>query len=140
MYTDYCKTSKIWSVLISITNTISICIENLVCRQYFFAHTKAHTSIKKSIANLWLHFQTPPSTFKRQIDIHYGSLPRQQFISNGGLTTVDSNANPANEMRRGVAFGKGISSLLGVRARGHSVPNLGERSVSRHAASHSRLT
>lgn len=77
--------------------------------------------------------QTPPSTFKRQIDIHYGSLPRQQFVSNGGLTVVDSNANPANGTKRGVVFGKGISSLLGVRARGHSVPNLGERSVLKHA-------
>lgn len=78
-------------------------------------------------------FQTPPSTYKRQIDIHYGSLPRQQFVSNGGLTAVDNNANPANGTRRGVAFGKGISSLLGVRARGHSVPNLGERSDLKHA-------
>lgn len=89
----------------------------------------------------FVFLQTPPSTFKRQIDIHYGSLPRQQFVSNGGLSVVDSNANPAvNGTRRGVAFGKGISSLLGVRARGHSVPNLGERSVlKKHGQSNNNM-
>jgi hypothetical protein len=46
--------------------------------------------------------KTPPANYKRQIDLHYGSLPRQQFISNGGgISTVDSNANPS---KKGVAF------------------------------------
>lgn len=74
--------------------------------------------------------QTPPATYRRQIDIHYGSLPRQQFIGNGtSVTSVDSNANPAaSGARKGVAFGRGFSSLLGGRARGHSVPNLGDSS------------
>jgi hypothetical protein len=70
--------------------------------------------------------QTPPANYKRQIDLHYGSLPRQQFISNGGgISTVDSNANPS---KKGVAFGRGLSSLIGGRARGFSVPNLGDSS------------
>ncbi|XP_018332602.1 liprin-beta-2 isoform X2 [Agrilus planipennis] len=69
--------------------------------------------------------QTPPANFRRQIDVHYGSLPRQQFISNGQLE-VDSNANPAGEVKKGVAFGRGFTSLLGGQARGHSVPNLAE--------------
>ncbi|KAJ8950861.1 hypothetical protein NQ318_011157, partial [Aromia moschata] len=47
--------------------------------------------------------KTPPSTYKRQIDIQYGSLPRQQFIANGS-SGVDSNANPANGSKKGVAF------------------------------------
>ncbi|XP_068907904.1 liprin-beta-2 isoform X1 [Tenebrio molitor] len=68
--------------------------------------------------------KTPPANYKRQIDLHYGSLPRQQFISNGGgISTVDSNANPS---KKGVAFGRGLSSLIGGRARGFSVPNLAE--------------
>lgn len=42
---------------------------------------------------------------------------------------MDSNANPSsNGSRKGVAFGRGLSSLLGGRARGHSVPNLGDSS------------
>jgi hypothetical protein len=70
--------------------------------------------------------KTPPANYKRQIDLHYGSLPRQQFISNGGgISTVDSNANPS---KKGVAFGRGLSSLIGGRARGFSVPNLGDSS------------
>lgn len=74
-----------------------------------------------------LFLQTPPATYRRQIDIHYGSLPRQQFISNGtSVQAVDSNANPS--ARKGVAFGRGFTALLGVRARGHSVPNLGDSS------------
>ncbi|XP_018560888.1 liprin-beta-2 isoform X2 [Anoplophora glabripennis] len=47
--------------------------------------------------------KTPPSTYKRQIDIQYGSLPRQQFIANGS-SAVDGNANPANGAKKGVAF------------------------------------
>lgn len=47
--------------------------------------------------------KTPPSTYKRQIDIQYGSLPRQQFVANGS-SAVDSNANPANGTKKGVAF------------------------------------
>ncbi|KAK9720956.1 SAM domain (Sterile alpha motif) [Popillia japonica] len=71
--------------------------------------------------------KTPPATYRRQIDLQYSSLPRQQFLSNGGtLGVVDSNANPADGARKGVAFGRGLSSLLGGRARGHSVPNLAE--------------
>ncbi|XP_063908028.1 liprin-beta-2 isoform X3 [Zophobas morio] len=46
--------------------------------------------------------KTPPANYKRQIDLHYGSLPRQQFISNGSnISVVDSNANPS---KKGVAF------------------------------------
>lgn len=73
-------------------------------------------------------FQISPANYQRQIDVHYGSLPRQQFVGNGELTAaVDSNANPAtNGHKKGVAFGRGFSSLLGVRGRGHSVPNLGD--------------
>lgn len=41
---------------------------------------------------------------------------------------VDSNANPSDVVRKGVAFGRGLSTLLGGRARGHSVPNLGDSS------------
>ncbi|KAK5643698.1 hypothetical protein RI129_007543 [Pyrocoelia pectoralis] len=71
--------------------------------------------------------KTPPANYRRQIDIHYGSLPRQQFISNGEIVPVtDTNANTANSSRKGVAFGRGFYSLLGVRGRGHSVPNLAE--------------
>uniref|UniRef100_A0A1Y1LCX5 SAM domain-containing protein n=1 Tax=Photinus pyralis TaxID=7054 RepID=A0A1Y1LCX5_PHOPY len=71
--------------------------------------------------------KTPPANYRRQIDIHYGSLPRQQFISNGEIVPVtDTNANTANNSRKGVAFGRGFYSLLGVRGRGHSVPNLAE--------------
>lgn len=83
-----------------------------------------------SSANLFnFIFQTPPANYRRQIELHYASLPRQQFLSNGGtLTSMDSNANPANGARKGVAFGRGLSSLLGGRARGHSVPNLGDSS------------
>ncbi|XP_071056703.1 liprin-beta-2 isoform X3 [Onthophagus taurus] len=71
--------------------------------------------------------KTPPSNYRRQIDLQYSSLPRQQFLSNGGaLGVVDSNANPTDGARKGVAFGRGFSSLLGGRSRGHSVPNLAE--------------
>lgn len=75
-------------------------------------------------------FQTPPASYRRQIDIHYGSLPRQQFISNGTtIAAIDSNSSPATEeVKKGVAFGRGLSSLLGGRVRGHSVPNLGDSS------------
>ncbi|CAH1103888.1 unnamed protein product [Psylliodes chrysocephalus] len=48
--------------------------------------------------------KTPPANYKRQIDVHYGSLPRQQFLANGG---IDSNANPAaanGGTKKGVAF------------------------------------
>ncbi|XP_060532561.1 liprin-beta-2-like isoform X2 [Cylas formicarius] len=47
--------------------------------------------------------KTPPSTYKRQIDVQYGSLPRQQFLSNGSGSNLitDSNANPH---KKGVAF------------------------------------
>ncbi|XP_045479062.1 liprin-beta-1 isoform X3 [Harmonia axyridis] len=50
--------------------------------------------------------KTPPSSYKRQIDIHYASLPRQQFLSNGGnISSVDFNANPAsNGSKKAVAF------------------------------------
>lgn len=73
--------------------------------------------------------QTPPANYRRQIDIHYGSLPRQQFIGNGEIVPIiDSNANPANGSKKGVAFGRGFTSLLGGRARGQSVPNLGDSS------------
>ncbi|XP_074037657.1 liprin-beta 1 isoform X2 [Leptinotarsa decemlineata] len=48
--------------------------------------------------------KTPPANFKRQIDIQYGSLPRQQFLANGTNNVVDSNANPANGSKKGVAF------------------------------------
>ncbi|XP_031341402.1 uncharacterized protein LOC116169452 isoform X2 [Photinus pyralis] len=49
--------------------------------------------------------KTPPANYRRQIDIHYGSLPRQQFISNGEIVPVtDTNANTANNSRKGVAF------------------------------------
>lgn len=75
-------------------------------------------------------FQTPPSNYRRQIELQYASLPRQQFLSNGGTlpSVMDSNANPSNGARKGVAFGRGLSSLLGGRARGNSVPNLGDSS------------
>ncbi|CAG9762448.1 unnamed protein product [Ceutorhynchus assimilis] len=50
--------------------------------------------------------KTPPSNYKRQIDVQYGSLPRQQFLSNGSgvgnFSMVDNNANP--QQKRGVAF------------------------------------
>ncbi|XP_044747853.1 uncharacterized protein LOC123309066 isoform X3 [Coccinella septempunctata] len=51
--------------------------------------------------------KTPPSSYKRQIDIHYASLPRQQFLSNGGAisSSVDFNANPSmNGGKKAVAF------------------------------------
>ncbi|XP_074037659.1 liprin-beta 1 isoform X4 [Leptinotarsa decemlineata] len=70
--------------------------------------------------------KTPPANFKRQIDIQYGSLPRQQFLANGTNNVVDSNANPANGSKKGVAFGRGLYSLVGGRHRGFSVPNLAE--------------
>ncbi|KAG5883909.1 hypothetical protein JTB14_032133 [Gonioctena quinquepunctata] len=71
--------------------------------------------------------KTPPANFKRQIDIQYGSLPRQQFLMNGNHSAVDSNANPAsNGTKKGVVFGRGLYSLVGGRHRGFSVPNLAE--------------
>ncbi|XP_050300669.1 uncharacterized protein LOC126739160 isoform X2 [Anthonomus grandis grandis] len=53
--------------------------------------------------------KTPPANYKRQIDVQYGSLPRQQFLSNGsgGMANnvMDSNANPqSGHNKRGVAF------------------------------------
>ncbi|XP_030767811.1 liprin-beta-2 isoform X3 [Sitophilus oryzae] len=86
-----------------------------------------------SYQNDILRPKTPPSSYKRQIDIQYGSLPRQQFLTNGSGTNfsvVDSNANP--QQKKGVAFGRN-SSLQhlplvagGSRMRGFSVPNLAE--------------
>ncbi|XP_072398611.1 liprin-beta-2 isoform X2 [Diabrotica undecimpunctata] len=71
--------------------------------------------------------KTPPANFKRQIDVHYGSLPRQQFLMNGNASGVDNNANPAaNGNKKGVVFGRGFYSLVGGRHRGFSVPNLAE--------------
>ncbi|XP_060532588.1 liprin-beta-1-like isoform X5 [Cylas formicarius] len=77
--------------------------------------------------------KTPPSTYKRQIDVQYGSLPRQQFLSNGSGSNLitDSNANPH---KKGVAFGRttgligggGYLPVAGGRLRGFSVPNLAE--------------
>ncbi|XP_048517896.1 liprin-beta-2 isoform X3 [Dendroctonus ponderosae] len=78
--------------------------------------------------------KTPPSSYKRQIDVQYGSLPRQQFVangaSNGGMfAMVDNNANP---QKKGVAFGRNSSLqhlhmvMGGGRMRGFSVPNLAE--------------
>ncbi|CAG9860942.1 unnamed protein product [Phyllotreta striolata] len=74
--------------------------------------------------------KTPPANYKRQIDVHYSSLPRQQFLANG---SIDNNANPANPSgngcvtaKKGVAFGRGLYSLVGGRHRGFSVPNLAE--------------
>lgn len=76
--------------------------------------------------------QTPPSTYRRQTDIQYNSLPRASYASNttvtlqsgggsplatlnnGGLrassanSSIDSNANPK---QRNVAFGKQITNL-----------------------------
>lgn len=77
--------------------------------------------------------QTPPSTYRRQVDIQYNSLPRASFTStnnvpiqstspslnNGGIrgqssstnssiSTTDSNANPK---QRNVAFGKQLNNL-----------------------------
>ncbi|KAL1489665.1 hypothetical protein ABEB36_013607 [Hypothenemus hampei] len=79
--------------------------------------------------------KTPPSNYKRQIDVQYGSLPRQQFLTNGGsnggvFSVVDSNANP---QKKGVAFGRNgslqyLNTVIGggARTRGYSVPNLAE--------------
>ncbi|XP_049825981.1 liprin-beta-1 isoform X4 [Aethina tumida] len=70
--------------------------------------------------------------YKRQIDVQYGSLPRQQFLSNGSTNSmnIETNANgTVNGVAargRGVAFGRTLSSLVGVRNRGYSVPNLAE--------------
>lgn len=60
--------------------------------------------------SLW---QTPPSTYRRQMDIHYNSLPRttvpttstpiQSGSSSANNSSIDSNANPK---RNAVAFGK----------------------------------
>lgn len=57
--------------------------------------------------------QTPPSTYRRQADIHYNSLPRasapttstpiQSSCSSANNSSIDSNANPK---RNAVAFGK----------------------------------
>lgn len=66
--------------------------------------------------------------------MQYGSLPRQQFLTNGGdsngFSLVDGNANP---QKRGVAFGRNcslqhlnMSMVGGGRTRGFSVPNLGD--------------
>lgn len=75
-------------------------------------------------------FQTPPSSYRRQVDIQYNSLPRPSFpnspasnnstlnssgrapssSTNSSLsTTIDSNANPK---QRNVAFGKQITNHL----------------------------
>ncbi|KAL3267266.1 hypothetical protein HHI36_011399 [Cryptolaemus montrouzieri] len=72
--------------------------------------------------------KTPPANYKRQIDIHYASLPRQQFLSNGGsISSVDFNANPSvNGSKKAVAFGRGFTNLVGFRSKGYSVPNLAQ--------------
>lgn len=81
---------------------------------------------------IWIYklFQTPPSSYRRQVDIQYNSLPRPSFpnspasnnstlnssgrapssSTNSSLsTTIDSNANPK---QRNVAFGKQITNHL----------------------------
>lgn len=61
---------------------------------------------------------------------------------------VDANANPSSSagaaamnggVKKGVAFGMGLSSLLGVKARGHSVPNLGEKFKQNKRVQHTKL-
>nr|CAI5829735.1 unnamed protein product [Callosobruchus analis] len=74
------------------------------------------------------------SSYKRQIDIKYGSLPRQQFLTNGDgggdgdvNDITDNNANPsAMGGKKGVVFGRSFCSLVGEKRRGCSVPNLAD--------------
>ncbi|XP_066252512.1 liprin-beta-2-like isoform X2 [Euwallacea similis] len=65
-----------------------------------------NADLSQSYQNDILRPKTPPSNYKRQIDVQYGSLPRQQFLLNGGsngavFSVVDNNANP---QKKGVAF------------------------------------
>lgn len=104
---------------------------SLLGKRINYNFTSAYT-ICMQLSN-FSYFQTPPSNYKRQIDIQYGSLPRQQFLSNGSnggtFAVVDNNANP---QKRGVAFGRNSSLqhlhmvMGGGRMRGFSVPNLGD--------------
>ncbi|XP_008192368.1 liprin-beta-2 isoform X2 [Tribolium castaneum] len=65
--------------------------------------------------------KTPPANYKRQIDLHYGSLPRQQFISNGSsISVVDSNANP----KKGVAFAETEKIIEGGSGESPQSPTL----------------
>lgn len=58
--------------------------------------------------NTRIIFQTPPSSIRRQVDVHYNSLPRSSIPNTSspihyGGTSIDSNANLK---RNQVAFGK----------------------------------
>lgn len=77
--------------------------------------------------------QTPPASFRRQVDLHYNSLPRQSqpsgaissvlrgspsisTLNNGiraghSVTVANTTDNNANHKQRAVAFGKQINSL-----------------------------
>lgn len=93
-----------------------------------------HLAMKNAI-NMY-YSQTPPSTYRRQVDLHYSSLPRQAFptsvnlqhsetsgsspsvalpaptasTTNGNQAPIDSNANPTPKQRN-VAFGKHFQPL-----------------------------
>lgn len=67
--------------------------------------------------------QTPPASYRRQVDLHYSSLPRQAYPSSvtvptnsttGSSTAVSGNQvvdNNANPKQRNVAFGKNFHLL-----------------------------
>lgn len=78
--------------------------------------------------------QTPPASFRRQVDLHYNSLPRQGHASgavtslsnpasiatlnncirgghSGATATNERTDNNANPKQRAVAFGKPFNSL-----------------------------
>ncbi|XP_065158263.1 uncharacterized protein [Atheta coriaria] len=76
--------------------------------------------------------KTPPASYRRQIELQYSSLPRQQFLSNGGtsFSVVDANANPSSSagaaamnggVKKGVAFAETEKIVIG-ESNNPSVP------------------
>lgn len=62
--------------------------------------------------------QTPPSSYRRQVDLQYNSLPRQSFpmlvnSTNGSSVNVDEAAQQqtTSPKQRNVAFGKSLTLL-----------------------------
>ncbi|XP_056632036.1 uncharacterized protein LOC130442070 isoform X2 [Diorhabda sublineata] len=76
------------------------------------ANNAGRIDISTPLPDIQQRPKTPPANFKRQIDVHYGSLPRQQFLLNGNGSNVDNNANPANGNKKGVAFAETEKVLI----------------------------
>ncbi|XP_068082208.1 liprin-beta-1 [Anabrus simplex] len=74
--------------------------------------------------------RTPPASYRRKVD-HYGSLPRQLAGSGSSVQPFDGGPGSA---KKGVVFGKGLSSFLPFQQasrrvggdKSYSTPNLAE--------------